>query len=71
MGSVLTLLSVIFIAHVPAVDDGSETHDGEEEESSTNGGSYERENYVCLCLLVRASWERRVTVMLELDWISL
>ena len=57
---VLSLLSVSFPLLVPAVNDGSQTHDGEEKESPTNGGPYQGEKCVCLCLVVRAGWQWRV-----------
>lgn len=53
----LFLLSVIFVSLVTAVNDGSQTHDGEEKENSPNGRPDEREKCVCLCVVVRGVWE--------------
>ena len=50
----LSLLSAISVSLVPAVDDGGQSHDGEEKESSPNGCPYEGENYVCLSVVVSA-----------------
>ena len=53
----LSLLSAISVSLVPAVDDGRQTHDGEEKENSPNGRPDEREKCVCLCVVVRGVWE--------------
>ena len=53
----LSLLSAISVSLVPAVDDGRQTHDGEEKESSPNGCPYEGEKNVCLSVVVSGGWE--------------